>query len=414
MVEPRAQARLFFGPFMAVRLAAVVSHPIQYQAPLMRALARRGDVDLEVLFLSDHGLAPTHDPGFGRELQFDVPLVEGFPHRFVPNLSPRPSVAHPLGLVNPGLVRLLARGGFDAVWVHGYAHASEWMAFASAAAAGLPYLVRGESTLQAGTRARWRGLVKRALLTPLVRGAAGLLCVGAENRRFWESYGARKEQLFEAPYGVDNGWFAARSTEARASGLAARLRREAGATPDDVLLLFVGKLVDRKAPLDLVEGVAALGAGGRRCVAAFAGDGALRGQVEAALARRGVRGHVAGFANQSVLPGWYAAADLLVLPSRRETWGLVVNEAMACGLPAVVSDRVGCGADLVDGHGTGARFACRDAGSLAAALGPFVEDAELRTDAARRAAARVSAFDVVAAAEGIARAASNVASRAGR
>jgi glycosyltransferase involved in cell wall biosynthesis len=389
---------------MRPRLAAVVSHPIQYQAPLLRALAQRGDLDLTVLFLSDHGVRPTHDTGFGRTVRFDVPLTEGFAHRFVPNVAPRPSVARPLGLVNPGLWRELRSGRFDAVWVHGYAHASDWLAFAAARAAGVPYLVRGESTLEAGTTSPARRALKRALLSPLVRGAAGLLCVGVLNRRFWEAHGARPDQLFEAPYGVDNAAFARGAAEARDTGLAASHRRALGAGPDDVVLLFVGKLVDRKAPLDLVQAVSAMGAEGRRCVVAFVGDGERRGAVEEALLASGVRGRVVGFANQSALAGWYAAADLLVLPSLRETWGLVVNEAMAAGLPVVVSDRVGCRADLVEDRGTGAVHRAGDPHDLARALAPLVADATARAEAARRARERVAAYDIAATAEGIARA----------
>ncbi|MFM2153667.1 MAG: hypothetical protein RL199_2102 [Pseudomonadota bacterium] len=394
---------------MPVRLAAVVSHPIQYQAPLFRALAQRRDVALEVLFLSDHGLSPSADPGFGRAVRFDVPLVDGFAHRFVPNISPRPSVAYPLGLVNPGVVRLISRDRCDVAWVHGYAHASDWLAFAAARAAGVPLLVRGESTLAAGTMSPLRRLAKRGLLTPLARAAAGMLCVGTENRRFWQSYGVGPARLFDAPYGVDNGWFAARAAQARRSGLAAERRREVGAGPGDVVLLFVGKLVDRKAPLDLVNAVAGLGETGRRCVAVFVGDGERREMVEAALGRTGVRGGVVGFANQSELPGWYAAADLFVLPSLRETWGLVVNEAMACGLPVVVSDAVGCGADLVDGHGTGGRFEAGSAVSLSRALLELASSETSRREAGERALRRVADFDVAVTAEGIASAAVAVA-----
>jgi glycosyltransferase involved in cell wall biosynthesis len=341
-------------------------------------------------------------------VRFDVPLVDGFKHRFLRNIAPRPSVAHPLGLVSPGLVRLLTRRRYDAVWVHGYAHASDWLAFAAASAAGLPYLIRGESTPDSGTRLPMRRWMKRSMLAPLVRRAAGLLCVGSANRRFWQAHGARSAQLFDAPYGVDNGWFASRALDARVSGLAGRLRSGVGAGPDDVVLLFAGKLVDRKAPLDLVRAVSRLGGEGRRCVAVFAGDGERRPDVASALVQDGVRGRVVGFVNQSELPGWYAAADLLVLPSLRETWGLVVNEAMACALPVVVSDAVGCGADLVEGHGTGAVFAAGDAAGLAAALCPLVTDDAVRREAGSRAVARVSDFDVAAAAEGIAAAATAV------
>lgn len=395
---------------MPLRLAAIVSHPIQYQAPLFRLVAATPGVDLEVLFLSDHGLAPTFDQGFGRSVQFDVPLLDGYASRFVPNRAWKPSVARAGGLVNPGLVREIVRGKYDAVWVHGYGHASEWLAFAAAALTRTPVLLRGESTLLYDSPPVRRA-AKKALVGPLVRAAAGLLYIGAQNRSFYESLGARPEQLFFAPYAVDNGWFAARADEARANGRREALRAGVGATADDVVLLFVGKLLARKRPEDVAEAVARLGPDGRRAVIAYVGEGEARASLEAALARTGVRGRIVGFANQSELPAWYAASDLFVLPSEHETWGLVVNEAMAAGLPVVASDLVGSSYDLVVGRGTGAVHRAGDPASLAEALRPLVADRAARAAASERARAVVAGYDVSVTAAGIVQALQAAAGR---
>jgi glycosyltransferase involved in cell wall biosynthesis len=398
---------------MVARLAAVVSHPIQYQAPLFRAVAATPGVEFEALFLSEHGLRPTFDVGFGRAVRFDVDLLDGYAHRFVRNVSPRPSVANPLGLVNPGVAAALAGGRYDAVWVHGYGHASSWLAYGAAAALRVPWMLRGESTLLYDTPPS-RRLAKRALLTPLVRGAGALLFIGRKNRAFYESFGARPEQLFHAPYSVDNAFFAARAEAARASGAAAATRRAIGAADDDVVILFAGKLVERKRPHDLVAAVQSLGEAGRRVVVALVGEGEERGRLERAVAESGVRAHLAGFVNQTELGAWFAAADLFVLPSTHETWGLVVNEAMAAGLPVVVSDLVGCAADLVEGRGTGAVHRAADPGSLAEALRPLVLDAGRRREAADQARRVVADFDVSVTARGVVEGLRAIAGRKGR
>ena len=127
------------------RLAFLTSHPIQYQAPLFRALARRPGVELTVFFGTDQGARAYRDTGFGATVQWDVPLLEGYRHVFLPNLNPRGTSAGFFGLVNPALVGALRRGRFHALAVHGWAHATSWLAFAAARALRLPLLLRGES-----------------------------------------------------------------------------------------------------------------------------------------------------------------------------------------------------------------------------------------------------------------------------
>jgi glycosyltransferase involved in cell wall biosynthesis len=388
-----------------VRLASLVSHPIQYQAPLFRALARHPDIDFTAVFLSTHGVAPTLDPGFGQVIAFDVPLLEGYRSHFVRNRARRPHTQSFFGAVNPSLAALLVRERFDALWVHGYAQASNWIAFATAAALRLPFLIRGDSQLlvQSGLRSR---SLRQLVLGSLSRAARALLYIGEQNRHFYEAFGVPSDKLFFAPYGVDNAFYAERAEAARAAGRRESLRACIGAAPDDVVLLVVGKLVGFKQPLDVVRALSHLD---RRAIAVFVGDGELRADVEAEIATTKVRGLVTGFINQSDLPDWYAAGDVTVLASDFEKWGLVINEAMACGLPAVVSDLVGCAPDLVRPHETGMVFRARDPEALAAALRPLLEQPELRTRLGEAARQLVARYDVTAAADGIAAAALAVA-----
>jgi len=388
-----------------LRLASLVSHPIQYQAPLFRALARHPDVDFTAVFLSTHGVQPTLDPGFGQVIAFDVPLVEGYRSLFVPNRAPHPHTQRFFGALNPGLAALLARERFDALWVHGYAQLSNWIGFATAAVLRLPFLIRGDSQLLVQRPLPVRGL-RRLVLAKLFRAASAVLYIGQQNRRFYEWFGVPADKLFFAPYGVDNAYFGERARAARTNGRREALRARIGAGPDDVVLLVVGKLMGFKRPLDVVRAMAQLH---RRAVAVFVGDGELRAELERALSASGVRGVVTGFVNQSDLPEWYAAGDVAVLASDFEKWGLVVNEAMACGLPIVASDLVGCVPDLVRQGESGAVFRARDGGALAEALRPLIEQPGLRAKLADGARRLIGRYDVSAAADGIVAAAAAVA-----
>jgi glycosyltransferase involved in cell wall biosynthesis len=180
-------------------------------------------------------------------------------------------------------------------------------------------------------------------------------------------YGAPAERVFFAPHFVDTDFFRSRSS----LGADARLRtREAlGIEADEIVVLFVGRLIALKRPADVPRALVGLRGNGRSYRAVFAGAGPLEAEVRETGRRLGVATTLLGFRNQTELPAVYAAADMLVLPSEQETWGLVVNEAMACGLPVVVSDRVGCAPDMVEPGTTGEVFRCGDVAELASAIG---------------------------------------------
>ena len=258
-------------------------------------------------------------------------------------------------------------------------------------------LVRGDSHL--GTRRNGALWAAKALAFPyLLRQFDGFLYVGQRNREYLQHYGVPESRLFFSPHCVDNDVFAAASVAAHggASGSHRQARRR---------VLFVGKLLARKHPADLLHAVARLAE--HRIEVVFAGSGELEGELRQVAATLALPVTFLGFVNQSQLPAVYASADVLVLPSDgRETWGLVVNEAMACGLPAVVSDAVGCGPDLVERGATGAVFPLGDVAALAAAL-----DSVLSLDAdhvRRRVAARIALYSPARAAGGIVEAATTL------
>jgi glycosyltransferase involved in cell wall biosynthesis len=364
-----------------VRVLHVVRTPVQYFAPLYRELARRPEIVLTVAFRSDQGAGTFVDPGFGRAISWDVPLLGGYRHVFLG--GPRRT----RGLAAAWAV---LAGGYDAVWVHGYSDASTWLVAAAGVARRVPVLVRDEATLLR-RRSAGRRLAKALVLPPLFRLVHGL-AIGRENRRYFEHYGLGGDRLFPARYSVDNAFF-----RAHAAGLAGRraeLRSSFGLPADQPLILMCGKLSQIKDPLLLLRAFASV----RRrvgCSLLFAGDGALRAEIEATVARDGIPDvRVAGFLNQSELPRAYAAADTLVLCSRREPWGLVVNEAMNFALPVVVTDVVGCAADLVAHGENGLVVPVGSVLALEAALHRLVTEPETRRRWGLRSREIVDGYDV--------------------
>ena len=381
-----------------IRVAHLVSHPIQYFVPLYRELARRPEIELTVFFFSDRTLGTFHDSEFGREIRWDIDLHDGYRSCFLPSSHDAPTGYGVRRRLNRDVLRALSRREYDVVWAHGYMHPTVWGARAVAAVCGVPFLLREEQTLLR-SRGRARQAFKYPLLRLLLAGTTGLF-IGRSNRAFLEHYGVRGDRLFFAPYCVDNNFF--RAAAAQLNGRKEVLRREFGLDPAKPVVLFAGKLSEMKRPLMLLRAFAEVSAE-LPCSLLFAGDGALRASIEREIAEANLRDVVlTGFLNQTEIGRAYGAADLLVLPSiGRETWGLVVNEAMNFRLPVVVSDQVGCAQDLVHDGVNGYVVPSDDERSLAEALRTLVRDSDLRARFGEASFAIVEEYGIDRCADGI-------------
>lgn len=382
-----------------LRLVAVETHPIQYKAPLFRKLAADPRLDLTVLFAMVPDAAQ-QGAGFGVAFEWDAPLLAGYPHEVLANRAKKPSVTAFSGCDTPGIFGRLRELRPDAVLVNGWVAKTCLQALWACKRLGIPCLVRGEANLLR-PRAAWKHVLHGLLL----RQYAGWLAIGSANREFYRFHRCPEERLYWAPYAVDNAFFAAQAV-ARA-GRRNELRAAFGVPAEAVVLLFAGKLEEKKRPADLLAAVALLPEELRsRVHVLVVGDGPLRGACEQLAGGRRLPVSFAGFLNQSRLPDAYAAADVLVLPSDAgETWGLVVNEAMASGRPAVVSRAAGCRADLVVENETGRSFACGDVAGLADVLAGYAREPSAAARQGAAAAERVRAFSLETAAAGIAAAA---------
>ncbi|MFZ5783667.1 MAG: glycosyltransferase family 4 protein [Pseudomonadota bacterium] len=373
---------------MKPRIGFIVSHPIQYYAPLFRALAER--CDLSVFFAHRQSPEQQAKAGYGVSFEWDVDLLSGFESRFLVNVARRPNVSRFNGCDTPGIADEVARGHFDGFVVPGWSLRSYWQAARACRRHGVPVLVRGDSKL-AGRRSAALLMAKALALPRILRLFDGYLYVGRRHREYLEHYGVPADRLFFSPHCVDNDAFAAAAAKARRDAPS-----EGGAPVRRVL--FVGRLIPEKRPDDVLRAVAGLGLPAVEVV--FAGAGRLEPALRQAAREAGVQARFLGFVNQAALPAAYASAAVLVLPSSEvETWGLVVNEAMACGVPAVVSDVVGCAPDLVDAGRTGEVFPMGNVEALSQAIARIlsVEPITLR----RHLAAKMEIYSPARAAAGI-------------
>ena len=374
-----------------LRLAYFVSHPIQYQAPLLRRIAREPDIALEVFFASDHTVRGYLDEGFGVKVEWDVPLLAGYGSSFLPlwrEAGQKPGFWRPL---NRGIFERLERGRFDAVWSHGYNTATSLRAIASAAMLGIPVLLRAESTLHDRQRGWARLAAKEAFFRVLRGQVSAVLAIGEANARYWRHYLGAEMPIFRMPYAVDNEFFQRRT--AAAAPRREALRAELGLEPGRPVILFASKLQERKRCGDLVAAHRLLGE--PRPYLVIVGDGEERKRLEEqAAADQEARGQVRflGFRNQTEMPRYFDLCDVFVLPSRHEPWGLVVNEAMNAGRPVVVSDDVGCQEDLVRDGETGAVFPVGNVAALASAIERVLAAPEIAARLGAAARAHIGRF----------------------
>ena len=366
----------------------IAPHVIQYYAPFYRLLAQAPNVDLEVLYCSRAGAEEYRDEEMGTTLRWDLDLLSGYRHRFLKNFGRGAGYAR---LINPSIIPRLLFGRYDAaIFFTGWGSITALLAIAACRLSNTKILLFGDSSFPPPPQ-----FARDTFLRTLFRLTDAFLVSGVQNAAYYRHYGADPRRFFSLPYAIDNERFTAGSEFA--PGEREAMRARFGVRGEQLLIVFSAKLIARKDPMTLLRAVAAMR---HRAAVLFLGNGELREELERFAAEAGVRAHFAGFVNQSELPKHYAAGDVLVLPSLSEPRGLVVNEAMACGLPVIASDRVGAIGDLVQ-HGENAFvFPAGDANALAAAL-DRITDPALRARMAARSRELIAPWDYAHGVEGV-------------
>lgn len=398
--------------FSGVGVTYLVSHPIQYQAPLLRRLASRRDIDLRVFFVNDFGARRRFDEGFGREIEWDVDVLSGYPWELLSGWM-RPAKASRLRPITYQLRHAVLRAGSQALWVHGHAHHANIRAMSIARRVGLPILYRSETNSQLARNTGLRGRMMGVVGSSLAKQVSAFLAIGTENYRYYQELGVPKEKLFWVPYVVDNEFF--RHRAAASAPHRENLRASLGLERQRPIVLFVSKLQGRKRPSDLLSAYMRLSSDGTSepwPYLLFVGDGeeapVLRSRARS-LGWDSVR--FLGFRNQTELPALYDLCDVFVLPSVGEPWGLVVNEVMNAGRPIIVGDKVGCAPDLVGDGDNGYVVRSGDVEGLADRLSALTSDPELAAAMGQASLRRISQWSLDLAINGLVRALEVVAPR---
>ena len=362
----------------------VCGHPVQYMSPLLRRMAQHPRLDISTVYCRLRGAQAGVDPEFGATIQWDIPLLDGYPWVEIPNKGTDSEGF--FGLYNPGLWKFVREGNFDAVFCHtGYIRASFWITYFASKFSQSAFLFGTDATsLTPRDSKKWKRAVKGVFWPLLYRLASQVVVPSSGTCDLMRSLGIPDERVTRVPFVVDNDWWITQSSLVDREAV----RASWGASPQTSVVLFCAKLQPWKRPLDLLQAFA--GARVANSLLVFAGEGPLRESLNSEATRLGCSDRVRflGFVNQSQLPACYTGADLMVLPSEYEPFGLVVNEAMLCGCMAAASDRVGAAHDLIAPVDSSFIYPCRDVAALAALLRRALSDRthlnKLRAAAAER------------------------------
>ena len=365
-----------------MRIAVFLSHPIQHFSPLWQELARHADVQVNVFYYSRHGIERSLDRGFGVDIVWDVDLLSGYEHEFLPRQWPtRDPLDSSWKGLNRGLTRALSNRP-DVAYVAGYAHLNNWAVAYQCQRESIPLLYQSDSNFLAEKRRpAWRRWLKKQVIRPFFRRVTVFLACGDHNRDYLLYYGAPADRVRFSAIPVDTQRFrqAAAGLDATAR---TELRRQYGLVPEDFVAGFSGKLIGHKRPFDLLRAVATVGRDDVKAL--FIGAGPL----ERAMKERGGPARYSGFVNQTLLPKVLSLCDVVVVPSERDAHPLAVTEAQCLGIPVVLSDQCGCYGpnDVFRDGESGILYPCGDINRLGQALTRLRDDPEQRTRLGRRAA----------------------------
>ena len=315
------------------KLAYFVSHAIQYQVPLLKELSNHPEVNLKVYFLYDTSFENRVDIGFGKKIEWDIPLLEGYDHEILPHdfSDGEISFSNPKNSLGDVKKALLSQD-WDAVWFHGYGYKALLYGIWLCARKSIPFFFRAESNLCCTSQ----GLLKDIFIRWLVRKATGLLWISTDNYHYYKHYGAQDHQLFFVPYAVDNAFFQEK-TEFSKIGLNKKNRP---------VILYASKFIKRKHAPMLLEAFLESDIDAELW---FIGDGEDMSRLQEILSHDQAQKIVKllGFKNQTELPGYFAQCDVFVLPSEKEPFGLIINEVMNASKAIITTNEVGSARDLI-------------------------------------------------------------------
>lgn len=352
------------------RLAIITTHPIQYNAPLFRMVSERGIVELKVYYTwGDSSVKPKLDPGFGKIIEWDIPLLNGYEYEFLENTASNKGSHHFNGIINPTLIKRVDNWKPTAVLIFGWNYRSHLQALRYFNKK-IPVLFRGDSTLLDETQGfSIKKLLRRTFLRLIYKYVDYALFVGTQNYRYYIAHGLKPNQLVHCPHAIDNDRFMHPNGDYRNQLM--ELSKSLGIRQDAIVFLFAGKLEKQKNPRLLLEAFAELNALNAHLL--IVGNGVFESELKT-YGKSLENIHFLDFQNQTMMPMIYRLADIFVLPSQSETWGLSINEAMACGCAILISTKCGACEDLVIEGVTGLSFESGNKSDLVKKIAYFINN----------------------------------------
>lgn len=355
------------------RLIVCLSHQIQYKSPLLERLAKHEDIDLMVYYYSDIGLRESKNSTLGKIHKWDRPLLSNYPYEILQNLFTTKNWRFHLisPFMNPGLIQRLSKDNYDAVIIHSYQYPSDWLAFWTSKINNKPVLFYGEMYPR-GKLSIVRQLSRKFIHHPMIRGVDACLAIGSVAKDvFLREYQISPERVFLAPYAVDNEYFIQQNDLWNENKT--KIKKDFGIPADFPVILCVAVMVQKKRHQDLIVAMSKMS---RPAKLVLVGHGPLIDEVRSLAKKVFPETLITGFVNQTELPKYYAIADIFVLPSLWEEFGLVINEAMCSRLPIIASNKVAASIDLVRDDENGYTFSPGDVDSLAQKLELLIADPE--------------------------------------
>lgn len=382
------------------KLAYFVSHPIQYQAPMLKEISNHPEIDLTVFFQSDISLREYDDVGFGVKVKWDVDLLDGYKYKFLNIVKKDNNKLFFFSPIVTGTYSALKSEKWDAVWFHGYNHHSIMWAMFLCKIKNIPFFMRMEANLNFSPKGKW---LKDKLINFIVKNASGLLYIGKDNKDYYLSYGADENKLFNMPYTVNNDFFQNLSNIEKNN--IEKEKEKLGLEKNLPIILYASKFIKRKNPVRLLEAFSKLSTDGEkpRAYLLYIGEGEEKEELQKKIKELYLEENVKllGFKNQSELPLYFTMCDVFVLPSNKEPYGLIVNEVLNCSKPIITTTEVGSAKDLIDHAENGFIYYPEDVEVLSKYLKMFLEDNTLSKDMGKKSLEKINTWSYAQNVDGI-------------
>jgi len=350
------------------KIAWFGTHPIQYHSPMFTYISKEKTIAQTVYYFSDFSIKGYQDKEFGKEIKWDIPLLEGYKSKILKNYTKKEHGSF-FSYINLDIYKEIKSNNYDLVIAHGWNTFSHILLFISCILTSTPYALRGDTNaLGESERRGFKQRLRRIFLKTLFKKSSAVFYIGVQNKKFYQYYSVSEQKLYKMPFAVNNDYFRQYKSKIDID----KEKKKYNISNDETVILYSGKLIALKQ-IDIL--IKALAKTTSKYTLLIVGDGEERQVLEDLSLQLNVNSNFLGFVNQNEIPKYYWLSDIFVMSSHQEAWGLSINEAMCCECAVIVSDSVGAKDDLVKKNGF--VFKTGDVNDLAAKLNVLMSDSKL-------------------------------------